>query len=219
MRERPLRVLSVDDHQFLVEGLKARFALEPDIEFAGWLRSAEELAPRLRRDPVDVVLLDIEMPGGDPFEAVADAARLFPDTRVIMLSAYVRDQHIDAAVRAGAWGYVSKSDSPESVIAAIRQAARGEFAFGPKVVQRCQSRAPRGADGQSAASRLTRLTPRELQVLRMIGRGLSRTEIAAAIHRSAKTVDNHRAAIMEKLDIRDRVELARFAIREGLTEA
>lgn len=220
MNKRPLRVLCVDDHAFLAEGMKSRLSLEADMEFVGWLESAEGLPEAVRRLQADVVLLDIEMPGPDVFEVVADLRRSNPQVRTIMLSAFVRDHYIDAAVKAGAWGYLSKSDTPGSVIKAIRKAVRDEFAFGPMVLERCgPGRSTRGERQDGPASRLQDLTPRETQILRLIGKGMSRVEIATTIHRSPKTVDNHRAAIMLKLAIHDRVELARYALREGLTEA
>jgi DNA-binding NarL/FixJ family response regulator len=222
MTQELIRVLCVDDHAFLVEGLRTRLKLEPDIEFVGWLSSAKELIAEVERTKANIVLLDIEMPPPDPFEILGDLRRRLPDVRAIMLSAFVRDHYIDLAFKGGAWGYLSKSDDPTTVIEAIRKVHRGEFAFGERVLERCQT-PPTKASSSSAeapkpASKLDLLTPRELQVLRLIGKGLSRIDIASAIHRSPKTVDNHRAAIMEKLAIHDRVELARYAISEGLTE-
>lgn len=242
-----IRVLSVDDHEFLTEGLRARLALEPDLELVGSLQSAEGLSSKVRDLGAQVVLLDIELPKGpDPFEAAAELRKQLPGVRTVMLSAFVRDRYVDAAVKAGAWGYLSKSDPVDSILSAIRAVACGTFTFGPTVLERCrqigqpdpsQTSPPgtasdsgtgvpvaAGASGGLApiaeppASRLGLLTPRELQILRMIGKGLSRTEIAKVIFRSPKTVDAHRSAIMEKLAIHDRVELARYAIREGLVE-
>ena len=248
VQARPTRVLSVDDHAFLAEGLRARLALEPDMQVVGHLARADQMLDKVRELEVDVVLLDIEMPGRDPFLALAELRKASPRVRTIILSAYVRDRYVDATVKAGAWGYLAKSDDPETIIAAIRDVVRGRFTFGPAVLDRCRqighstfagadagtvpAAHDAGAGEQVAApgepgtgtagrpeSRLGTLTTRELQVLRMIGRGMSRTQIAEAIFRSPKTVDAHRASIMEKLDIRDRVELARYAIREGLVES
>jgi DNA-binding NarL/FixJ family response regulator len=219
MTQELIRVLCVDDHAFLVEGLRTRLKLEPDIEFVGWLASAKDLIAEAERTKADIVLLDIEMPPPDPFEVLGDLRRRLPDVRVIMLSAFVRDHYIDLAFKGGAWGYLSKSDDPATVIDAIRKVHRGEFAFGERVLERCQTTPSSKTSAPPApVSKLDLLTPRELQVLRLIGKGLSRIDIAKAIHRSPKTVDNHRAAIMEKLGIHDRVELARYAISEGLTE-
>ncbi len=220
-----IRVLSVDDHPFLAEGLRARLALEADLEFVGYRLRADDLPAAVAETNAHVVLLDIELPGADPFEATARLRRAVPACRVIMLSAYVRDHYVDGTVKAGAWGYLSKSDDPATIVQAIRDVAAGRFTFGPMVLERCRQMGrtvtglePDPANDGSPASRLASLSPRELQVLRMIGKGLNRTEIAEAIFRSPKTVDAHRASIMDKLRIRDRVELARFAIREGLVE-
>ncbi len=220
MSEKTIRVLCVDDHAFLADGLRARFEQESDLEFAGWIESAAGLAQAVERTPVDVVLLDIEMPGADSFEILQDLMRIHPEIRVIIFSAYVRDHYIDEAVKCGAWGYLSKGDQPEAVIKAIRTVAGGEFAFSDEVLARTQKKKAQSRDQVAAGptSKLDLLTPRERQILRLIGRGMSRTEIAEALHRSPKTIDVHRAAIMEKLQINDRVELVRFALREGLAE-
>jgi DNA-binding NarL/FixJ family response regulator len=213
------RVLCVDDHAFLVEGLKARFDLEPDIEMIGRLPSADDLVVEAKRLRPDVVLLDIEMPGMDPFEAVEDLKSQLPDVRVIVLSAYVRDHYVSTAVKAGVWGYFSKSDDPNEIVAGIRKVDRGEMAFGPKVQERTKTKqAARGAEPEAPKAKLETLSRRELEILRMIGRGLSRTDIAESICRSPKTVDGHRERIMSKLDIHSTTELVRFAIREGLAE-
>lgn len=215
-----IRVLCVDDHPFVVEGLQARLSLARDLEFVGRLNSAEDLVAEAKRTKADVVLLDIEMPGPDPFEALDDLARQCPNARAIILSAYVRDHYIDAAVNAGAWGYLCKNDDPDMIIDAIRKVARGEFVFGPGVMGRCTiERKGAVSEANKPASKLQMLTPREQQILRMIGKGMSRAEIAKTIHRSPKTVDAHRASIMQKMNMHDRVELARYAIREGLVEA
>ncbi|MCC6678568.1 MAG: response regulator transcription factor [Phycisphaerales bacterium] len=220
MSARIIRVLCVDDHAFLAEGLKARLELEPDLQFAGRLSSADGLVQQVKQLKPDIVLLDIEMPGADPFEAADDIRRQCPDTRVVFLSAFIRDHYINSAFKAGAWGYFSKSDDPDALAEGIRRAAHGEFAFGPKVAERCKPIAPRRSDPARAPSaRSETLTERELEVLRLIGRGLSRAEIAKTLCRSAKTIDGHRERIMNKLGIHTGPELVRYAIREGYVEA
>jgi DNA-binding NarL/FixJ family response regulator len=214
-----VRILCVDDHSFLADGLRARFELEKDLDFIGHLPDAADLLETVARDRPDVVLLDIEMPGPDPFEVADDLRRQHEDARVIILSAYVRDHYISAATRAGCWGYFSKSDDAQAIVDGIRKVASGKFAFGPKVQERCQSVPGSRRDRPTPPkSRLDALTPREQEVLRLIGKGLTRGEIASGLCRSPKTVDGHRESIMQKLDIHDRAELVRFAIREGLVE-
>lgn len=220
MTNTPIRVLCVDDHDLLVNGLRARFELERDIECIGHLPSAEQLLPEVASSRVDVVLLDIEMPGPDPFEAADDIKRQHPDTHVIFLSAHIRDHYISAAVRSGAWGYFSKSDETDAIVEGIRAVMRGKFAFGPKVQARCKpAKGRKRGEIIPPNTKLDTLSPREQEVLRMIGRGMTRSEIADALCRSPKTVDGHREKIMQKLDVHDRGELVRFAIREGLVEA
>lgn len=215
-REQPIRVVCVDDHDFMREGLESRIALEKDMQCVGSAIVADDLAEVVRDRGADVVLLDIEMPGADPFAAIEDLRQQCPGTRVIMLSAYVRDHYIDMAVDRGAWGYFSKGDPPDAVIDGIRRVHDGEPAFGRDV----RARVELGDAGEPDVppTPLHALTPRELEVLRLIGRGLSRAEIARLLHRSLKTIDSHHTAIMRKLDLHDRVEVALYAVREGLVE-
>jgi DNA-binding NarL/FixJ family response regulator len=221
INSRKIGVLCVDDHAFLVEGLRARFELEPDIKLVGRLATADGLLQEVKRLKPDIVLLDIEMPGMDPFEAADDVRRQCPETRVIILSAYVRDHYVSAAFKAGVWGYFSKADDGDSIVEGVRKVERGEFAFGPKVAERCRPvHKPWHHEPVAApTSKLESLTDREQEVLRLIGRGMSRAATAAALHRSPKTIDGHRERIMAKLNLHTGPELIRFAIREGLVEA
>ncbi|MCH7545765.1 MAG: response regulator transcription factor [Planctomycetes bacterium] len=219
-KKRTIRVMCVDDHLFLIDGLKARFMTQSDLEFVGSLPTADDLVDEAMRLQADIVLVDIEMAGQDPFVSIDDLRRRYPDARAIILSAYVRDHYISAALKAGAWGYFSKSDSPMEIMAGIREVADGNFAFGQKVQERCEGiKAVQKGNVKPPRSRLENLSPRELEVLRLIGRGMTRSAIAQLLCRSPKTIDGHRESIMEKLDIHDRGELLRFAIREGLAEA
>ncbi len=204
----PIRVLCVDDHAFLVAGLRARLDIEPGMEFVGHLETADDLVAHVRRMKADIVLVDIEMPGADVFEAIHDLRHRCPDVRAILLSAHVRDGYLDSAFAAGAWGYLTKGDSPDEVIEGIRKVAAGESVVSPDVMER---KLPGG-------SKLGRLTTREKQILRLIANGMSRTEIAERLCRSPMTIDNHRKSILKKLGIHDRVELVRYAIAEGLGE-
>lgn len=219
MEDRKIRVLCVDDHAFLVDGLRARFALEPDIECIGRLDRADLLLAEARKLRPDIVLLDIEMPGADPFEATDELRRHCPGSRVVILSAYVRDHYIQSAFKSGAWGYFSKSEDPDAIVAGIRRVAAGEVAFGKDVADRCKPPRARKTPAPAGPPKLPRLSAREQEVLRLIGRGLSRSEIAQVMSRSVKTVDGHRHRLMQKLKLHSRAELIRFAIREGFVEA
>ena len=218
MPSEQLRILCVDDHALLVEGLRARFALEPDLECVGHCPSAANLLQEVKGTRPDIVLIDLEMPGPDPFEALGDLHRRCPEVRTIILSAHVREHYFEAAAKAGAWGYLSKGDDPDHVVEGIRKVGRGEFALSPEVAERCGLLRAGRARGGKPCTRLSQLTRSEMEILRMIARGLSRCQIAKGRHCSPKTVDVHKASIKKKLGIHEDVELARFAIREGLVE-
>jgi DNA-binding NarL/FixJ family response regulator len=215
----PIRVLCVDDHAFLVDGLRTYLEIEPDMEFVGRLSTADNLVAHVQQTQANVVLLDIDMPGADVFEAIDELRRRYPQARAILLSAYLRDQYLDSAFSSGAWGYLSKGDSPDTVIEGIRKVARGETALSPDLAARTLPAHPKGGGpDRAASSKIALLTPRERQVLRMIANGMSRTAIAEQLCRSPMTIDNHRKSILKKLDIHDRVELVRYALAEGLGE-
>lgn len=231
-----IRVLCVDDHAVLVEGLRAQFAIEGRIEVVGRLSSAAGLVEEVQRLRADAVLLDIEMPGPDAFESADRLRRACPNVRVIVLSAHIRDGFISASVAAGACAYFAKSDEPADIVSGVYQVMhrRSEtFLLGPKVRERCQVRQPDGTlvhTGLMTASTtlglagaptplLESLSAREAEILRLIGKGLSRHRIAAELCRSVKTIDGHQDRILRKLGISTRADLMRFAIREGLAQA
>lgn len=231
-----IRVLCVDDHEVLIEGLRAQFGIDGSIRVVGSLNSAARLIEEATRLKPDVVLLDIEMPGPDAFEAADRLRHMFPLVRVVFLSAHVRDGYIAAAHKCGAAGYLAKGDDLAAIVSAIREVARNrapgdggaEFVMGPKVRERCLTPRPvspifrgkpkKNADGPPTTP-LAALSAREVEVLRLIGKGLSRVEIAAELARSPKTIDGHQDRMMKKLAIDSRSGLVRFAIREGLAEA
>jgi DNA-binding NarL/FixJ family response regulator len=220
MHKESVRVLCVDDHPVLMEGIRARLELEPKLELVGELTSTDSLVAQARECKPDIVLMDVAMPGADPFAAATDLMRHCPDTKVVFLSAHIRDNYLDAAFRAGAWGYLYKGDDIEDIVHALQRVAEGEYVFSPHVLARVRVENSLNRSGKpKRSSKLDMLTPTEVQVLRMIGKGLSRTHIAQALHRSVKTIDTHRAAIMKKLDIHDRTELALFVVREGLVDS
>jgi DNA-binding NarL/FixJ family response regulator len=125
--------MCVDDNDFVAEAIRRKLSLDQDFAWAGWLPEARDLVEKVKEAKADVVLLDIDMPGKDSFEALRELAAACPATRVIMLSGYVRTDYIDRAVEAGAWGYVSKNENTETILAAIRQVSKGGFAMGSEV--------------------------------------------------------------------------------------
>lgn len=228
-----MRVLCVDDHAVLVEGLKAHFAIEGKIEIVGRLPSATKLLEEVDRLKPGAVLLDIEMPGPDAFEMADRLKHAHPEVRVIVLSAHIRDAFISASFAAGVSAYFAKSDELDDIVQGICDVMRSRsstFILGPKVRERCRPLVANGRAGEKEATsddeaeggqpqtRLESLTPRELEILRFIGKGLARNQIAAELCRSVKTVDGHQDRMMKKLGITARADLIRFAIREGLAQ-
>ena len=126
-----VRVLCVDDNRLVLEALTMRLRREPTLDVVGTLPQADDLPQTAMEKEVDVVLLDVDMPGRDAFEALADLAQQRPDTRTIIVSGYIRADLIDRAIAAGAWGYLNKTSGVDAIIDAIRRVRAGEVAFGP----------------------------------------------------------------------------------------
>ena len=214
----PIRVLLVDDHAMLRDALGRMLSCEKDIQVVGTAGSAEQAIQEIPGLRPAVVVLDIDMPGLNSFEAAQAIRDRHPEVRVAFLSAYFQDRYIEQALAAEAAAYVTKGEPFAAIADAIRAVARGEVYFSPDV----QGRLVIDADGVRLArpgtTRAAQLTAREVEVLRHLARGLSVKEIALALHVAARTVDRHKENLMSKLDIHDRVELTRFAIREGFVE-
>jgi DNA-binding NarL/FixJ family response regulator len=212
-------VVIVDDHEIAREGIRSRIDMEPDLAVVSALSSADDLVRVCERHRPALVLMDIDMPGADPFTMISELRRLMPQIRVVLLSAYLRDGYLDAAVQSGAWGYLSKSESFDEILRGVRQVLAGDLAFAPEVLERFEFvNGHFRRRSNESANPISLLTPRELEVMRLIAKGLSTKEIAGVLHRSPKTIDAHRTSLMRKLDIDDRVDLTRYAIREGLVE-
>ena len=213
-----IKVLLADDHTLLRRAVGRVLHESASISVVAEVANADDaIAAALRFQP-GVVVLDIDMPGIASFDAARTITARVPNAKILFLSAFTHDRYIEAALAAGALGYLSKNEPPEKVVDAIRAVAVGQCYFSPEV----QSRLVIDSDGVhlgQSTSRASLLTNREMEVLRYIARGLSKKEIAKTMHLSVKTVENHSASIMSRLDIHDRVELTRFAIREGLIEA
>src|SRR5262245_20486747 len=137
MSNQPIRVLCVDDNPFVADGIKIRLAIHPGFEWVGHLSTADHLIQEVLRLAPEVVLLDIDMPGRDSLAALEELSAAVPGARTIIVSGYERDDYLDRAVEAGAWGYVSKNDGPQQIVEAILEVHAGRFAFGPSVLKYC----------------------------------------------------------------------------------
>jgi len=205
-----VRVVVADDHPLILEAISAIIAEQPDFEIVGTAEEAGRAVDIVAKAKPRIVVMDILMPGVDAFQAVDEMRRLSPGTDVIFLSGAAHDAMVEQARMSGSIAFVSKADGTACVIDAIRAALEGEQYFSPSLRDRVRG-------GLSSPLRV--LTGRELEVLRYIARGFSKKEIGGLMHLSVKTVDRHATSLMAKLDIHDRVELARFAIREGLVSS
>lgn len=213
---RRISVLLADDHTLFREMLSERLAREADIEVCDCVETAQRaVAIAAARKPT-IALLDISMPGLSAFDGAELIRDASPATRVVFLSGFVKDVFIQRALDAGASGYLLKTEDQDTLLRSLHAVAGGGSCFSEAVRRRIVI----GATGVSLldtrASRGSLLTPRERQVLRHLADGLSKKAIAKDLRISEKTADHHCSNIMIKLDIHDRVALARFAVREGL---
>lgn len=214
----PIRILLADDHRMVRKATAFWLAQEQDFRVVGEVESADEAIEFCLKNAPDVVLMDVEMPGRLSFDAARTIRARCDDTRIIFVTAFIHDRYIEEGLNVGMSGYITKQEDPELIVRAIRAVHGGQKFFSPRIEERLVARGGRTGDPEHR-SRLSLLSPREIEVLRYIARGLSKKEIASTMHISVKTVDNHSTSLMSKLDLHDRVELARFAIREGLARA
>lgn len=211
-----ISILIVDDHEMVRELLRDRLDASSDMQVVGCASDAEAAIGEAADLRPDVVLMDIDMPGMLSFDAARTIKVLSPASRVVFLSAFFHDRYIEQAIAVQAWGYVTKTEREETLVRAIRSVASGTAYFSPEV----QARIVVDTNGVKLArerhSRASTLTAREAEVLRYIARGMSKKELADTMRISVNTVNRHTTNLMTKLDIHDRVQLARFALREGL---
>jgi DNA-binding NarL/FixJ family response regulator len=209
-----IRIVLVDDHEMVREGLRAMLQAEPDFEIVGEAAAADRLEELVERCRPDVVLLDVRLPGVGGPEACRRLGRSHPDVRVIMLTVYTDDDLVDEAIRAGARGYVVKDIDRLDLRRSIRAVHRGDAAIAPEVAGGMLTRM-RGRGGAATTARPV-LNPMHVRILRLMSEGLSNAEIAAQVHLSENTVKTHVQEIFRRLDVRNRVEAAMRATREGL---
>jgi DNA-binding NarL/FixJ family response regulator len=210
------RVLVADDHEIVRKGLTLLLTAEPDLDVVAEAADGEEAVKRALQDDIDLAILDIGMPRKTGLQAARELGRRRPELRVLVLSMYDNEQFLFEALKAGASGYVLKSGADDDIVSACRAAMRGEPFLYPSAVHKLIRDVVTRADERSAELEL--LTPRELEVLKLIAEGENSKEIATTLVLSIKTVESHRANILRKLGMRDRVDLTRYAIRRGLIE-
>jgi len=211
------RVLIADDHAIVRRGLQALLRAEPDFTVVAEAADGAEAVRQAIEHAVDLAVLDVSMPRMTGLQAARELGQRSAGTRVLMLSMHDNEQYFFEALRAGASGYVLKSAADRDLVSACRATMRGEpFIYAGAVSALVRDYLDRLRDGRSA--REEPLTPRELEVVKLIAEAYTNEQIAQTLVISRKTVERHRANILEKLGMHDRVQLTRYAIRRGLVE-
>jgi DNA-binding NarL/FixJ family response regulator len=209
-----ISILLVDDHALVRAGIRALLERLADVTVMAEAKDGREAFRLISEQAPDLVLMDIAMPGLNGLEATARITREFPAVRVIVLSMYANDEYVREAIKAGAAGYLVKSGAAVELEKAIKAVSRGDVYFSPLV----SARVVKDKAGRLSVDRalIERLTPRQREILQLIAERHSTKEMAQILDISAKTVETHRAQMMERLEIHDVPGLVRFAIRAGL---
>lgn len=212
------RILLADDHAVVRRGLRLVLDAEPDLEVVAEASDGAEAVTRAMTEEVDLAVLDVTMPRLTGIQAARDLSSRKPDLRVLILSMHDNEQYLFEALRAGASGYVLKSVADRDLVEACRATMRGEpFIYPGAVRVLIREFLERAKAGEAMPE--DPLSPRESEVVKLVAEGHTSREIADMLVISEKTVERHRANILEKLGMRDRVELTRYAIRRGLAQA
>jgi DNA-binding NarL/FixJ family response regulator len=213
----PTRILLADDHKLVRRGVRLILDNEPDLTVIAEAGDGAEAIEQARRHPVDLAILDIAMPRLTGLQAARELARLRPDLRILILTMYDNEQYFFEALKAGANGYVLKSVADRDLVEACRAAMRDEpFLYPGAVTALIRNYLDRARQGNGIPARV--ITDREEEILKLVAEGHSSKEIADLLVISIKTVERHRANLLQKLGLRDRLELTRYAIRAGLIE-
>jgi DNA-binding NarL/FixJ family response regulator len=205
------RILLVDDHDVVRRGVASLLNAEPDLEICGEADDVDSALATIARTQPHLVLLDMSLKEGDGLEVLRRMREEHPDTMALVLSMYDESVYAERALRAGAKGYVKKIDVAQTIVAAIRKVLAGEVYVSDAVASGMLVRMT-GGKAPAAQVPVERLSDRELQVLRSIGRGMSNREIADQLFISTKTVESHREHIKQKLGLSSSGELLRYAI-------
>jgi DNA-binding NarL/FixJ family response regulator len=210
-------ILIADDHPIVLRGLRMVLDAQPDLAVVAEATDGDQAVERTLSDEIDLAILDISMPRKTGLQAAREITHRKPEVRVLMLSMHDSEQYLFEAIRAGASGYVLKSAVDRDLVEACRAAMRGEpFLYPGAVRALMREYLDRARAGEALHKDL--LTPREEEIVKLVAEAHTNDEIGEMLFISKKTVERHRANILEKLGMRDRVELTRYAIRRGLVQ-
>lgn len=214
-----IKVLVADDHAIVREGVRMILAKEKDIDVIGEAGDGQQALDLVDTLKPDVVVMDISMPGMGGIEATQHVKERHPNVNVLALTMHEDESYVFQLLRAGASGYVLKRAAAQDLVQAVRAAAKGEAFLYPSVARKVVEDYLKRVEAGEERERYDGLTDREKEILTHIAQGLSNQQIAEKLYISIKTVQTHRAHILEKLGLHDRTELVRYAIRKGLIEA
>lgn len=211
-----VRVLIADDHTLFREGLRQLLEMEKDLEVVGEADDGLTAISKAREVKPDVVLMDINMPVVDGVAAIEQLAGEMPDAGIIALTMHRQDQYVFEAMRAGARGYLLKDAKPTDLVFAIRMVARGSSMIDPRMTTTVLKEFRRLANQAEQQQGVSGLTPKEVEILKLLAMGLSNKEIGQRLCLAEKTVKNYLSTVFQKLQITDRVQAAIYALRHGL---
>ncbi len=209
------RILIADDHVLFRDGLRSLLQDERRLEVVGEAADGDEAVERARELKPDVILMDLSMPGSSGLDAIRRLAALGLDARILVLTMHAEDEYLLPTIEAGASGYLTKTSADKDLVEAIRVVSRGEV-YLPPTATTLLLKKYRSRDDDDASVGLGKLSSREKEVLALTAEGFSSSEIGKKLFLSPKTVDTYRARVMEKLGLKHRSELVRFALRSGL---
>ncbi|HEV8545985.1 MAG TPA: response regulator transcription factor, partial [Candidatus Limnocylindrales bacterium] len=210
------RVVIADDEALMRAGLVELLGADPEIDVVGEAANGRQAIEQARRLAPDVVLMDVRMPDLDGIAATRELVRAAPEVRVLILTTFEQDDYVFGALRAGASGFLLKRTRPEELIAAVHTIAAGDSLLSPSVTRRVIDRmAQQPTPDFADQARLATLTPRELDVLECLARGLSNREIADALVVEESTIRTHVKRVLMKLELRDRIQAVIFAYESG----
>jgi two-component system, NarL family, response regulator NreC len=211
-------ILIADDHAIVRDGLRQLFNNQNDMEVVGEAEDGKQAMEKVKALHPDVTLLDIAMPQLSGLEVITLIKESVPKAKIVVLSMHSKETYVQQVLAAGALGYVLKASPSSDILAAIRAAYRGEYFLSSKLKAEVIGKYIKGTSGTPSVSGYDLLTEREQQVFRLVAQGHSTGRIADILCISLKTVEKHRAGIMNKLDIHDRFELLKYAIKIGVVD-
>ena len=213
-----IRVLVTDDHTVVRDGISALLSLAADIEVVGEAANGREALEKVKELSPDVVLMDVAMPIMGGLEATRRICKEFPHTKVVALTQYADKEYVFPVIEAGASGFISKTAASSEIATAIRSVYRGESFLSPSVAKLLVEDYRLGADLRARLDPYDQLTNRERDVLKLLAEGHTTAEIADMLVISPKTVEGHKSSLMAKLELRNRIDIVKYAVRKGLID-